>query len=103
MVERGEIWWYEEPDSKRRPVLILTRSAALPVLNQVIGVPATTRPRGIPTEVEIGPDQGMPRTGVLTLDNLGPHRPALCTELITTLDDAHMRRVCEALATATDC
>jgi mRNA-degrading endonuclease toxin of MazEF toxin-antitoxin module len=28
-VTRGEIWWYEPPDAKRRPVLILTRAAAI--------------------------------------------------------------------------
>ncbi|HUI60682.1 MAG TPA: hypothetical protein VLX90_10685 [Steroidobacteraceae bacterium] len=32
-----------------------------PALNEVFVVLATTRIRGIPTEVELGPEDGMPR------------------------------------------
>lgn len=103
MVKRGEVWWYEHPEAGRRPFAILTRNEACAVLNQVIAVPATTVIRTIPTEVVLDTDDGMPRRCALTLDNVTVIRPALCTELITTLDSATMDRVCDALGHATNC
>lgn len=32
-MRRGEVWWHEPPDSKRRPVLILTRDEAVDLDN----------------------------------------------------------------------
>lgn len=103
MVERGEVWWYEPLHEKRRPFLILTRSAAIPVLNQLIAVPATRTVRGIPTEVALDEEDGMPSPCVLSLDNVTVIRKALCTERITALGAARMRQVCEALGRATAC
>ena len=40
-MNRGEVWWAEDPESGRRPYLILTRSVALPVLYKITAVPAT--------------------------------------------------------------
>ena len=103
MVARGEVWWYEEPGRDARPHLILTRDAAIDVLNQVLAVPATRNVRGIPTEVALDTDDGMPAPCALTLDNLMPIRRALCTERITTLGPDRMLEVCEALRRATSC
>ena len=103
MVARGEVWWYEAPGRDARPHLILTRDAAIDVLNQVLAVPATRTIRGIPTEVALDSDDGMPEACVLTLDNVTPIRRALCTERITTLSPARMHQVCEALRRATSC
>ena len=103
MVARSEVWWYEDPRAGRRPFLILTRDEVIPVLNQVLAVPATRTIRGIPTEVALGPDDGMPHHCVLTLDNVTLVRPALCTSLVTRLGAEAMARVCEALGHATGC
>jgi mRNA interferase MazF len=103
VVSRGEVWWYEDPRAGRRPFLILTRDAAIPVVNQVLAVPATRTVRGIPTEVALSVEDGMPDECALTLDNVTVIRPALCTERITRLDPARMHEVCDALATATGC
>lgn len=103
MVARGEVWWYEHPSTGRRPMLILTRDPAIQVLNQVLGVPATTTIRGIPTEVELDSSDGMPRPCALTLDNVLPIRPELCTERITSLGDDRMSDVCAALRVAVAC
>ncbi len=102
-MRRGEVWWYEDPRAGRRPFLILTRDAAIPVLNQVLAVPATRTIRGIPTEVLLGPDDGVPADCVLTLDNLTVIRPALCTERITVLEPERLGEVCAALRVAVDC
>lgn len=102
-MSRGEVWWYEHPGAGRRPYLILTRDEALPVLIQVLAVPATRTVRQIPTEVGLDRDDGMPSPCCLTLDNVALIRPALCTELITTLSPQRMVEVCTALAVATSC
>ena len=103
MVERGEIWWYEHPEAGRRPFLILTRTEAVPVLNQVLAVPATATVRGIPTEVPLDESDGMPTSCVLALDNVSLIRPALCTQRISQLGAERLQEVCEALRVATAC
>lgn len=103
MVARGEVWWYDHPDAGRRPYLILTRTEAVAVVNQVLGVPATRTVREIPTEVTLDEDDGMPQPCVLSLDNLSLIRPALCTERITNLSGEVMARVFIALQVAVAC
>lgn len=103
MVARGEIWWYEHPDAGRRPFLVLTRTEAVPVLNQVLAVPATRTVRGIPTEVPLDAADGMPVACVLALDNVSLIRPELCAERITRLGPAKLDAVCAALRVATAC
>jgi len=103
VVARGEVWWYEHPRAGRRPFLVLTRSEAIAVLNQVLAVPATTTVRGIPTEVALDRTDGMPRACVLSLDNLALIRPALCTRRITTLSPEKLHAVCDSLHHATAC
>jgi mRNA interferase MazF len=102
-VNRGEIWWYEPPDGKRRPFLIISRDVVIPLLNRVLAVPATTRIRGIPTEVVLDEDDGMPARCALALDNTQPIAKAYCTDLIAQLDARRWRDVCEALRLAVDC
>ena len=103
MVARGEIWWYEASRAGRRPFLILTRDEAIPVLNQVLAVPATRTIRTIPTEVELDRADGMPAACALSLDNTAVIRTALCSERITRLSPQRMQAVCEALALAAAC
>lgn len=103
MVARGELWWYEHPDAGRRPFLILTRTEAIAVLNQVLAVPATRTARGIPTEVPLDTDDGVPEPCVLALDALSLIRPRLCTGVLARLAPERLRAVCEALGHATGC
>jgi mRNA interferase MazF len=69
----------------------------------VLGVPTTTTVRGIPTEVEVGPGDGMPRACVLSLDNTRVLPKAFFVERICQLGPEPMDRVCRALAIATGC
>jgi mRNA interferase MazF len=103
VVARGEVWWHEHPNRGRRPYLVLTRTEAVAVLNQVVAVPATRTIREIPTEVRLDPGDGMPVECVLSLDNVSTVRKALFTERITVLEAAKMAEVCEALRAATAC
>jgi len=97
------VWWYEDPRAGRRPFAILTRDEAIPVLNQLLAAPATRTIRGMPTEVRLGPEDGMPHECVLSLDNVTLVRRDLCTSLVTRLGEEVMARVCEAVGHAMAC
>jgi mRNA interferase MazF len=100
---RGEVWWAEEPEIGRRPVLVLTRDRAIDVLTSVLVAPVTRTVRDIPTEVPFDEGDGMPTACAVTLDNVRIVRRSLLTSRITALTTATMSRVCDALAVAVDC
>jgi mRNA interferase MazF len=100
--QRGEVWWAELPD-KRRPVLVLTRNSAIPVLRTVIVAPLTTRVRGIPTEVALDTGDGLPAACAASLDNLTVTDRLFLVERQTTLSPVRMAAVCRALRLAVDC
>lgn len=102
-MNRGEIWWVEAPDAGRRPALVLTRQAAIPVLNAYLAVPATRTRRGIPTEVPLGEEDGMPAECALSLDNTAVIPRSYFVERITRLGPDRLAEVCRALAIATGC
>ena len=56
---QGEVWWAEAED-RRRPVLVVTRSEAVPVLTWIVVAPVTRTIRCIPTEVPLSADEGLP-------------------------------------------
>lgn len=97
------MWWVEHPDAGRRPFLVLTRQAAIPVLHSVLAIPATRTIRGIPTEVGLGRSDGMPEDCCLSVDNVGPIPKALFRTRIARLPVERMAEVCRALALASGC
>jgi mRNA interferase MazF len=103
VVRRGEIWWVESPTAGRRPHLVLTRDAAIGPLDRVLGVPATRRIRGIPTEVKLDVEDGMPQPCVLSLDNTRVLPKAYFVDRICALGPERMDAVCRALSYATGC
>lgn len=103
MVSRGDVCWVETPADGRRPMLVLSRSEAIPVLNEVTTAVVTRTIRGIPTEVRLGTDDGMPEECVVNLDNLRHIPRAFLADPITTLSGPRMHEVCRALAIATGC
>lgn len=100
---RGDVCWVDVPAAGRRPALVLTRTAAIAVLNRVIVVPATRTIRQIPTEVILDGDDGMPERCALSLDNLTVVAKAALRERICRLGAERMRAVCAALGVAVDC
>lgn len=103
VVARGEVWWVEHPEAGRRPFLVLTRQAAIPLLTAVLAVPATRTVRSIPTEVVLDRADGMPDACALSLDNLIVVPKELFRARITRLSIERMAEVCRALALATGC
>lgn len=49
---------------------VLTRDAAIEVLTLVTCAPITRTIRGIRSEVDVGPDEGLPEPSVVSCDNL---------------------------------
>ena len=103
MVNRGEVWWVDHPAQGRRPFLVLTRQAVIPVVNKVTGVPATKRVRGIPSEVPLSADDGMPVACVLNFDNPTSLRKGWFVEPICQLSPVRMVEACRALSVAMGC
>lgn len=103
VLQRGQVWWGELQDVGRRPYLIITRNAAIGVLNTVLAAPLTTTVRGIPTELRLGPDDGMPAECAASFDNLTVIPQASLTDHICTLDSAKLAQACVALGVATEC
>jgi mRNA interferase MazF len=86
LVARDEVVWLELEQEGRRPVVVLTRDDALPRLRNVVVALVTRTIRGIDTEAELGPADGLPVECVVSLDNLRTVPQALLTESITRLD-----------------
>ena len=71
MVARNEIYWADlGPPAGRRPVCVLTRDAAIEVLTAITCAPITRTIRGIRSEVELGPEHGLPEVCVISCDNV---------------------------------
>ena len=99
---QGEIWWAETEERKRRPVIVVTRSHAIPVLTWIVIAPVTRSVRGIPTEIPLGRDEGLAVPCVARFDNLQPLRKGFLTGRVGVL--AHSRlQICRALAAVADC
>lgn len=97
-MKRGEIWWAELPrPAGRRPVILLSRDEAYEVRRLVTVAPVTTRVRGIPVEVSLGPKDGMPRECVVNLDTVTTIPKDALTERLTVLSRSKMTAVEAAL------
>lgn len=102
-MRRGEIWWTDVPGLGRRPALVLTRDMAIPVLSRVLVALLTTNVRGIPSEVVVEDENGLPRPSVVSLDNILTVPKAALRRNICLLSASRMDEVCAALHFAAGC
>jgi mRNA interferase MazF len=103
-MKRGEVRMVRFPaPDKQRPALVLTRDSALAFLTRATVAPITSTIRDIPTEVVLGPDDGMKQPCAVNLDNVITIPRALVGRRITALDACRMAEVCGALAFAVGC
>lgn len=101
---RGEVWWSELPEIGRRPVVVLSRDAAIPRLRRALIAPCTTTIRGLRSEVVLEPgDDPVPRRSAVNLDSVESISTAVLVERLGTLSGDRMRDVCAALEVAVDC
>ncbi len=101
---RGEVWWCEPPHIGRRPVVVLSRDAAIPRLRRALVAPCTTTIRGLASEVTLEPhDDPVPRPSAVNLDSVESVSVGVLVERIGRLSDERMRQICAALEVAVDC
>jgi len=99
---QGEVWWAQTED-KRRPVLVVTRSEAVPVLNWVVVAPVTRTVRGIPTEIALGEPDGLDVDCAASFDNLQPIRRSFLASRVSAGGPRRRAEICSALAALADC
>jgi mRNA interferase MazF len=101
---RGEVWWCELPDIGRRPVVVLSRDAAIPRLRRALVAPCTTTIRGLASEVLLEPGEDpIPRRSAVNLDSVESVSLGVLVERLGRLADLRMVEICTALAAAVDC
>lgn len=101
---RGEVWWCDFADIGRRPVVVLTRDAAIPRLRRTLVAPCTTTIRGLASEVLLEPEEDpIPRRCAINLDSVESVPVAVLVDRLGRLADDRMRQVCRSLMVAVDC
>lgn len=100
-MNRGDVCWYsfKAPD-KRRPVLILARDSGIRILNSITIAPITSTIRGIPTEVVLTEDDGLPTTCAANFDNLQTVPRSALGERIAHLSAEKLRSAAAAISFA---
>ena len=98
---QGDIWWAEAED-QRRPVLVVTRSESIPVLNRILVAPVTRTVRGIPTELPLDAEDGLPEPCAASFDNLQPIRKSYLTDRLSSVRNRR-HEICAALEALADC
>jgi mRNA interferase MazF len=101
---RGDVWWCELSGVGRRPVVVLSRDAAIPRLRRTLIGPCTTTIRGIPSEVVLEPgDDPIPRTSAVNLDSVESVPVGALVDRLGRLSDDRMGQICRALEVAVVC
>ena len=98
---RADVWLADL--DKVRPVIVLTRDPMGRFLNAVITAPVTSTIRGLTTEVDVGPDDGIRLPSVVNLDQV---QLVALSRLIRPIGRARPQTVaaiCDALAVAVNC
>jgi len=87
---------------KLRPVVVLTREAARPVMSSVTVAPITSTIRGLSTEVNVGTVNGLDRESVVSCDNLTTIPATLLGERIGILLEHQERDLARAIVLSFD-
>jgi mRNA interferase MazF len=93
----------EPPNGKRRPVLVVSRDEAIPVLNNVVVAPVTRTIRPIPTCILVGAEEGLDHDSVASFDNLAAVPKSVLTTRLGQLGPGGRRRICVALDSLANC
>lgn len=101
-MNRGEIRDVELSEGGRRPIVVVTRDRAIPVLANVTVAAVTGTVRGLPTEVPVGVEHGLTRDCVVNCDTLFTVPKRFLGPLRGELDPASRDRLRTALRIALD-
>jgi mRNA interferase MazF len=102
-LQQGEVIWAALPQPYgRRPVVVLTRDAAVNKLNRVTVALCTRTIRKVPTEVILEPVDGLPTTCAASLDSILTLDRTLLAGRIATLSNTKMAAIFAAIRVAFD-
>lgn len=101
---RGEVWSYEfrAPD-KLRPIVILSRTEAIPYLNAILVAPVTSTIRGIGSEVVLDERSGLKHGSAAKLDAIQCVDKSRIRRFLGTVPKDVQQRLCDAVAFAIGC
>ncbi len=101
-MQRGEIWFAAAPGGDR-PVLVLTRDPVADRIGAVVVAALTRTRRGLVSELELTPADGVPTTSVVNFDNIHTIRRETFRRKVTSLSPARIADACRTLQAATGC
>jgi mRNA interferase MazF len=101
-VKRGEVWFAATPGGDR-PVLVLTRDPVADRIGSVVVAALTRTVRGLVSELELTPADGVPTDCVVNFDNIHTVAREALRRRVTSLSPARMAEACRALQAATGC
>jgi mRNA interferase MazF len=84
-------------------VLVISRQEVIALLDTVMVAPITSTRRGAPSEVPVGPDEGLKHDSAVNLDHVQTVHRSRLIGFTGAVGAAKMRQVCRALAVATGC
>ncbi len=95
--------WIVEAGGSRRPALVLTRPEAVDRLDRILVALATTTVRKLPSEVRLGPDEGVQVECVLNFDTPELLGRARFVSFVSRFPPERWSEVCSAMSAAINC
>lgn len=104
MALRGELWWADLDEAGARPVVVVSRDAAITGRRRALVAACSTVVRGLPSEVLLEPgEEPVHRRCAAQLDALTDLPVTVLTRRLGRLSDEAMRQLCAALSVAAGC
>lgn len=101
-MQHGEIWFAQTPGGDR-PVLVLTRDPVAGRIGSVVVAAITRTIRGLVSELELTPDDGVPTDCAVNFDNIHTIPRDAFRRRITALEPPRLAQACRTLRDATGC
>lgn len=101
-MQHGEIWFAATPGGDR-PVLVLTRDPVAERIGSVVVAAVTRTVRGLVSELDLNPDDGVPTECVVNFDNIHTIPRSAFRRRITQLDPPRLGQACQTLRDAIGC
>jgi len=101
-MQHGEIWFAQTPGGDR-PVLVLTRDPVADRIGSVVVAAITRTIRGLVSELELTPDDGVPTDCVVNFDNIHTIPRNAFRRQITALEPPRLAQACRTLRDSTGC
>lgn len=97
------MWWVNfKPPIGRRPAVLVSRDEAYDVRSRVAVVPLTRTQRAIPTQLPLGPEDGVPRPSAASADDITTVPRRVITDYLCTLGTAKVTLLDQAIKFALD-